>query len=125
MFLEFDCDHFQGVHGRVLRGCLPGGGGGWRNVVVGHCFWRVFRGPQHPDPHRSQPPAGGNGTSWGKLHEVSSQRNGLDDNGGQRTRRQKNHSEAEKEKTMKTWDQRRKRRPLGSVFVGQTQKNEA
>ena len=34
-------------------------------------------------------------------------------------KRQKDYSEAEKEKTMKTWEQRRKRRPLGSVFGGQ------
>ena len=31
----------------------------------------------------------------------------------------KNHAEAEKKKTMKKRAQRRKRRPLGSVFVGQ------
>ena len=31
----------------------------------------------------------------------------------------KNHAEAEKKKTMKKRVQRRKRRPLGSVFVGQ------
>ena len=31
----------------------------------------------------------------------------------------KNHAEAEKKKTMKKWVRRRKRRPLGSVFVGQ------
>ena len=33
--------------------------------------------------------------------------------------RQKDHSKAEKEKTMKTREQRRQRLPLGSVFVGQ------
>ena len=31
----------------------------------------------------------------------------------------KNHAEAEKNKTMKKRVQRRKRRPLGSFFVGQ------
>ena len=39
---------------------LSSRGGGSRNVVVGHCFWRGVRGPQHPDPHRSQPSGGGN-----------------------------------------------------------------
>ena len=57
-FLEFNCDHFKGLHGRVLRRAVFQGGG-WRNVLVGHCFWRGVRGPSHPDPHRSQPPAGG------------------------------------------------------------------
>ena len=58
-FLGFNCDHFKGLYGRVVRGAVfKGGGGGWRNVVVGHCFWRGVRGPQHPDPHRSWPPAG-------------------------------------------------------------------
>ena len=39
--------------------------------------------------------------------------------GRTRTQRQKDHSKAEKVKTMKTRDQRRQRQPLGSVFVGQ------
>ena len=56
-----------------FRGGLSSrGGGGSRNVQYGHCFWRGVRGPSHPDPHRSQPPAGGNWTSGGKLHEVGS-----------------------------------------------------
>ena len=51
---------------------------------------------------------------------MGSHGNGLDDKwGGQRTQREKDNPQAEKEKTTKTRDQRRKRRPLGSVFVGQ------
>ena len=85
-FLEFHCDHFKGLHCRVLAV--------FQNVVVGHCFWR---GVKHPDPHRSQPPAGG--TSGGKLHEMGSQ----DENG-----------EDKEHKGKKTIQRRRRRKPYGA-----------
>ena len=97
--LEFHCDHFKGLHERGLRRPVFHGGGGWRNVVVGHCFWRGVRGPQHPDPHRSQPPAGGIGTSGGKLHEVGS--HGFSNENGD----DKEH------KGKKTIQRRRRRKP--------------
>ena len=37
----------------------------------------------------------------------------------------KNHAEADKKKTMKKRVQRRKRQPLGSVFVGQAPQNQS
>ena len=53
------------------------------------------------------------------MHEVGS--HGCSDENGedQEHKGKKNHAEAEKKKTMKKRVQRRKRRPLGSVFVGQ------
>ena len=76
-------------------------------------------GAPHPDAHQKTAPRGGDRTSGGKLHEVGSRGNGSDENGEDKEHKDKgNHAEAEKNKTMKKRVQRRKRRPLGSVFVG-------
>ena len=57
-FLELECDHFKGLHGSVLRRAVFEGGG-WRNVVVGHCFWRGVRAPNTPTPTEASPLRGG------------------------------------------------------------------
>ena len=60
---------------------------------------------------------GGEVNKLGKLQEVGSHGNDSDDNG--EDKEHKGNSEEEKRKTMKKRVQRRKRRLLGSLFMGQ------
>ena len=77
------------------------------------------QGPHNPTPTIKQPQGGGieqagdSCTRWGRTATVCMITEDKEKKG------KKNHAEAEKKKTMKTRVQRRKRRPLGSVFVGQ------
>ena len=56
-FLEFDCDHFEGQHGRTLEasGFYPGGRVRYGMDLV---FDGGSRAP-HPDPHQKTAPRGG------------------------------------------------------------------
>ena len=77
------------------------------------------QGPHTPTPTRKHShggrieQAGESCTRGGRTATVSMTTEDKEHKG------KKNHAEAEKKKTMKKRAQRRKRRPLGSVFVGQ------
>ena len=114
-WLYFRCDHFEGHMSHILRTVKKKSTPSAINTLVN----RELRFGGYPSrrsrittaPAGEIEQVGESCTRWGRTGVQMRK-------GRTRTQRQKDHSKAEKVKTMKTRDQRRQRRLLGSVFVG-------
>ena len=116
-WLDFRCDHFEGHMSHTLRTAKKKSTRSAINTLVS----RELRFGGYPSrrsrittaPAGEIEQAGESCTRGSRTATVCMTTEDKEHKG------KKNHAEAEKNKTMKKRVQRRKRRPLGSIFVGQ------